>query len=290
MWISKNSLMFSIETNWKSKYLQNKTIKKENSMVFSFWIVYENIVQIYCFDSIITEDLSKIEVINKYRISKKVSLKITIDKNNKKIIWILFWKEIDSWLSWFIWDFDLKITSNDFIFSLSWYIENNHLANIHMKGDIIWKYYQENLPNFYLEPYKINVDKYIEWKVIWSTNKIIKYYSAYLFEPGGNYLQLTLWESVNEKINFFNYRYLNKHVSIVFNLKTKKLIYFFIIIDKKEYFLFKEDLLNNTSIVDYTDGLSWYWKVKLDIEIKLDEPMVQFILQWELPTIKYPNF
>lgn len=290
MWISKSSLMFGIETNWKSKYLQNKTIEKEKNMIFSFSIVYENIIQIYCFDSIIRDDLSKINVINNYRISKKVSLKITIDINNHKVIWILFWKEIDSWLSWFVWDFDIKVISNDFHVSLNWYMKNNHEDSVYVKGSITWKCYQENLPNFYLEPYKINTDKYLEWKVTWITNKIIKYYSAYLFEPGKKFLQLTLWENVNENINFFNYRYLNKHVSIVFDLKTKRLIYFFAIIDKKEYFFFKEDLANNNSIVDYDDSVLWYWKVRLDIKIILDESMLQFILQWELPTIKYPNF
>ena len=89
MWVSKNSLIFSIETNWKSKYLQNKALEEENNIFFAFWVIYENIIQIYCFDHIIDDDLTRIKIINNYRLSNNVSLKITIDINSHKIIWIL---------------------------------------------------------------------------------------------------------------------------------------------------------------------------------------------------------
>lgn len=290
--ITKISVL--IKTDWKSAFLQNKIINEKNILNYSFWIVYKNNLQIYIFNNKIEDDLSKNEIINKYRHAKKYSLKITINLETNEIIWIWFWKILDSWLGWFNWIIKWKYYKGKYIWLINWNITNNHNDTILIKWSIGCEIFEENLSKIFLDKYKINSDKYISYMLIdeknWKNILTKKYYSAYLFEPHEWHFQLTLWTKNDNKINLISYRYLEKDISIVFLQDNWKLIYFYTKINNEEIFYFKKDLLSNKSKVNYTDNIIWYWNISLDLKIPIDKLWVVLIINWNLPTIGYPNY
>jgi len=281
----KSNLKFLIKvwSNSKSNFLANLNINKKVIYPFCFCIKHNSIIQIYFFKEVIDDfDIYWNISVDKY------DLKIVYSLYEEKTIWILLWKKIDLWVSWFIWDINIKIKWDNVFWLLKWYINNNE-NQIIISWYLSWHIYPIKLKNIFTSNYLTNEKDYIELRVFNKGNEYLlnkKYYSSTLFSPDEQSYQMTLLENIDEEVNYFNFRFIEKDVSLVFNKKWSELKYFFIELFWKKYFLFGKDIIQNWNIL-YKDSLYWYWNVNFYINLQIEKYLLVF--SWSLKTIRYPN-
>lgn len=294
-------IIVRINTNGKSKALQNQLIHKTIHGVFSISILYEDILQVYFYEKPLNLQNG---MKDKYRNPKSFICKLTYDMSRKKYIGIILgssynetWVDSGSNGEWLVGKCVIhQWASVSGI--ISWTIKNSNNDLIEIKGIFENNYiFPETINRFYLENYKISP----------STNRITlhinnplnnslatrSYFLAYSFSPDAHITQLTLVEDKQTKINFFNYRNHEKDISITFSNSKSSLKYFFVreLLGENLY-LFPDELKNalKSSTITYKRCKWDYGSIELRIELLLKEKGLSLLLEGILPAIHYPRF
>lgn len=278
-------LHFFVKTSWLSPLLQFRWNSTHKIFSSARWVLSGSIMQLYFFQTV------ENDIPLTFRNPAIFWVKIVYNIHTKELIGITFWQEFDVWLSGFWWKISLKILENShFSWKIFLFFVSRYQDSILLYWDIFWKIFPENLNEIYVSPIPIfegnTLIAYMQNSLTQERKSYLSYILCFLFQPDRNSYQATFLSS-NKQVTFFNYRYLEKDISIVFDERTMKLKYFFTKVNEKEIVLTWEQLLGLWD-VSYVESKSSFGYLQINANIPIDESHT-LCIQWRMKSLLYPN-